>query len=153
MLTFRFRAAAALELRRKQETAAAIARSIAESALSEARALADQAEHDRQAAQTAQLERQQQGADGASIDWHRNWITRLSARVDQARTEIETRAAAVRDADQTWRDARRRRLALERMRERAWRRFQQEQQRQELKLINELATLRHGTPDVWRDES
>jgi flagellar biosynthesis chaperone FliJ len=39
------------------------------------------------------------------------------------------------------------------MRERAWRRYQQEQQRQELKVIDELARLRFVMADAWRDDT
>ena len=153
MSTFRFRAAAALELRRKQETEAATARAAAATALSEARGRLEQAEADRRAAQTTQLESQRHGTGAAAIDWHRNWITWLSARVHESIAEIETCARTLRSAEQARLDARRLRLTLERMRERAWRRYQRDQQHQELKLINELATLRHGTPDLWRDDS
>ena len=43
--------------------------------------------------------------------------------------------------------------AIERMRDRAWRRFQQEQHRQETKVIDELARLRFVMPDAWRDDT
>jgi flagellar biosynthesis chaperone FliJ len=39
------------------------------------------------------------------------------------------------------------------MRERAWRRYQQEQQRQELKVIDELARLRFVMAEAWRDDT
>jgi flagellar export protein FliJ len=153
MSNFRFRAAAALELRQKQEDAAAIARSTAIAALSEARERWEQADRGRRDAQALQMDRQRHGTDVAAIDWHRNWITRLTALGEQLKTAIDARALALQQADRAWRDARRRRLTLERMRERALRRFQHEQQRRELAVINELATLRHGAPDMWRDDS
>lgn len=153
MSTFRFRARAALELRQKQEDAAAIARSTAIAALSEARTRSDDAHEARRRAQVTQMDRQRHGTDVSAIDWHRNWITRLTALAEQLKAEIDARALALQHAERAWREARRRRLTLERMRERAFRRFQHDQQRRELAVINELATLRHGAPDMWRDES
>jgi flagellar export protein FliJ len=73
--------------------------------------------------------------------------------VEAVRHEVDARGEVVRQAEQGWREARQRRLALERMRERAWRRYQQEQQRQEMKVIDELARLRFVTRDAWRDET
>ncbi len=153
MADFRFRAAAALELRRQQETAASttLARAEAEFHAAEARTAA--AEHARQAAQQDQSDAQRRGSDGGTLAWHRNWIVRLAAGVDALQQEVEARAHAVRQAEAHWREARRRRLALDRMRDRAWRRYQQDQQRQELKAIDELARLRFVMPDAWRDDS
>lgn len=153
MVEFRFRAAAALELRHQQETAAATELARAEARFHEAQARVAQAEVDRRGAQETERAAARRGSDAGTLDWHRNWIIRLAVTVDALKGEVDVRALAVRQAEQTWRDARRRRLALERMRERAWRRYQQEQQRQELKVIDELARLRFVMPDAWRDES
>lgn len=153
MADFRFRAAAALELRRQQETAAATALARAEGLFHEAQALADGADQARIDAQEAQRSAERRGTDMATLEWHRNWIVRLTQTVETVRREVDARAEVVRQAEQGWREARRKRLALERMRERAWRRYQVEQQRQELKVIDELARLRFVMPDAWRDES
>lgn len=153
MADFRFRAAAALELRRQQETAAATALARAEGLFREAQAVLARADEARATAQDAQRTTERRGTDIATLEWHRNWIVRLTLTVETVRREVEARAAVVRQAEQGWREARRKRLALERMRERAWRRYQLEQQRQELKVIDELARLRFVVPDAWRDET
>jgi flagellar export protein FliJ len=153
MADFRFRAAAALELRRQQETAAATALARAEALFREAERQVQEGEANRRTAQEAQGDAEHRGSDAWTLDWHRNWIVSLTATVDALKREVEARALTVRQAEQQWRESRRRRLALERMRERAWRRFQQEQQRQELKVIDELARLRFVMPDAWRDEN
>lgn len=153
MAEFRFRAAAALELRKQQETAASTALARAEALFREAEARVQQAARDRQAAQETQRSAERRGTDAGTIEWHRNWIVRLTTAVDALARDVEARALAVTQAEQQWREARRRRLTLERMRERAWRRYQQEQQRQELKVIDELARLRFVMADAWRDDT
>jgi flagellar export protein FliJ len=148
MREFRFRAAAALELRRQQESAAGVTLAQAEARFREAEAVLEAGIAKRQAAQAAQNDTASRGTDIATLEWHRNWITRLAATITRLRHEVDVRAAVVRDAENAWRDARRRRLALERMKDRAWRRFHEEQRRQELKVIDELARLRFTVPGL-----
>jgi flagellar export protein FliJ len=57
--------------------------------------------------------------------------------------DVDRHAQVVAAAEHAWREARRRHLALERMRERAWVRHQQAEQREELKRLDELARVRH----------
>jgi flagellar FliJ protein len=153
MSDFRFRAAAALDLRRRQETDAgtALARAEAEFRASEQQAAL--AEAARRTAQVQLMSIEKHGSDVSTLIWHRNWIVRLSNDLTERRRQVQLLAEAVRQAEQRWRQARQRRLALERMHERALRRFKQEQLRQELKVIDELARLRYVMPDAWRDES
>jgi flagellar export protein FliJ len=147
MPDFRFRAAAALELRRRQENDAGNVLVHAEARFRHAQAAKQAAETQRRHAQTAQVEESRRGTDVATIEWHRNWIIRLAATVERMQNDVDLKATAVQTAEGEWRDARRRRLVLERMKDRAWRRFQVEQQRQELKVIDELARLRHTMAD------
>ena len=143
MREFRFRAAAALELRRRQEHDAGSVLVHAEARFRQSQAAKEAAEVQRRTAQTSQVEQSRCGTDVATLEWHRNWIIRLAATVERLQSEVVLKATAVREAEGEWRGARRRRLALERMKDRAWRRFQQEQQRHELKVTDELARLRH----------
>ena len=152
MADFRFRAAAALELRRQQETAAATDLARDEALLRAAEMRVAEAETQRHTSQDQQQAAERRGTDAGTLAWHRNWITRLAAVVDTLKAECDTQAQVVRQAEQRWRDARRKRLALERMRDRTWRRYQQEQQRQELKIIDELARLRFVVSVSARDE-
>jgi flagellar export protein FliJ len=145
---FHFRAAAALELRRQQESAAAAALAQAETRFREAEAVLAAGIAKRRAAQAAQNDTACRGTDIATLEWHRNWIIRLAATITRLRHDVDMRAAVVRDAEAAWREARRKRLALERMKDRAWRRFQQEQQRQEQKVIDELARIRFAVPGL-----
>ena len=153
MAAFHFRAAAALDLRRREETTAAAALSRAEARFHEAEAERDRADAERAAAQADLVTIARRGIDPGVLEWHRNWIVRLTAAVDALARDVDAQSRAVKQAEQHWRDARRRRLTLERMRERAWRRYQQEQQRQELKVIDELARLRFVMADAWRDDT
>jgi flagellar export protein FliJ len=142
MAEFRFRAAAALELRRQQETSAATSLSVAEAELRSAEKRVDEAEAGRRLAQQQQTHAERQGSDIGAITWHRNWVVRLAGVIEQERVELGRRTEIVTEAEAAWREARRKRLALERMRDRALRRFKDEERRQEMKVIDELARLR-----------
>ncbi|ODS53941.1 MAG: hypothetical protein ABS36_12110 [Acidobacteria bacterium SCN 69-37] len=152
MSEFRFRAAAALELRRTQEHEAGLARARAEAAVREAERVAAVADGVRRTAQQRLQILERHGSDVATFMWHRNWIVRLTNDLAAKRHEVVMLAEAVRQAEQRWRQARQRRLALERMQERAFRRFRAEQLRQELKVIDELARLRYVMADASGDD-
>jgi flagellar export protein FliJ len=148
MTTFRFRAAVVLELRSREERDAAAVLSRAELHLAQANTRVSDAVGARKAAQEVELDRHRQGATSTEIEWHRNWITRLTSAVEQRRAEVEVRRREVQEAERAWRNARQRLLTIERMRDRARARFQRQQQRDELKVIDELVSLRYGAPDV-----
>lgn len=142
MAAFRFRAAAALDLRREQEQAALEALGRAEARFHEV-AVASEAEQARRERARADLVALgQRGSDVDTILWHRNWIHRLTNNVDRLRQEVDECAALTGRARSAWYEARRKRLALERMKDRAWRRHQQMELREEMKALNELARIR-----------
>jgi flagellar export protein FliJ len=143
MSAFRFRAAAALELRLQQERTAAGLLARAEAALAEARRGAAAADRVRADADAAFADVQCRGADMATLTWHRNWIDRCGATVERAARDVHARARIVEAAEIAWRDARRRRLSLERMRDRAWAQHREAQERLELKQLDEIGRLRH----------
>lgn len=148
----RFRAAAALELRRREEESAAIALARAEAerqAALTAWSAADQQRRQALAAQAAQVDR---GIDAAVLFWHRNWIHRLRGTVDELAVELQRRTVALESQRRAWQLARRRRLALERLKERAWRRFQADDRRRERLVIDELARLRFLQADAGQGE-
>jgi len=147
MRKFRFRAAAALSLRRKEEQTALTALSRAEAEFQRVRDRRDEVEASRLDAMKAQLEHERAGTDGAGIVWHRTWISQLVATALRLGQELEARARVVASAKAAWYEARRKRRALERMRERAWQRFRQEEDRQERLVIDELARLRFLLPE------
>ena len=148
MATFRFRAAAALELRLRQEEAAAAVLGQAEARFHEVSSACAAAEAVRGRAQADQLEQSRRGIDVATLYWHRNWIIRLQAAIDDLATQVRAAAVTVDQARRAWQLARRRRLVLERMRERALVRHRANEQRIELKAIDELARIRFVMPDT-----
>ena len=153
MPAFRFRAAAALELRRQQEAEAATAVARAEAAFREAKTRLESADADRRHAQVDATTAERRGTDGYALLWHRNWIVRLGTVVERQMRELEACTLRWREAEQAWREARKRHLALERMRARAWRRYRQAEQQAELKAMDELARLRFVMTDSWRSDA
>ena len=151
MAPFRFRAAAALDLRRKQEDEAAAALAAEEARFREVSEALAAVEAQRRAAQQDALKHSTHGIDAATLFWHRNWITRLRVSADGLRADLRERAAAVDKARQTWQMTRRRRLALDRLYARALTRYRTEEQRQELKAIDELARIRYVMPEIGRE--
>lgn len=143
MSVFRFRAAAVLEARRKQEDHAAALLATEEARLraSEARLAASVSA--RKDAGTALVAAEQDGATRAASEWHRNWISGLAVTIARQGQEVQARGTDVRRAEQAWYDARRRRLMLERLRERALERFRLAEHRRALKDMDELARLRY----------
>jgi flagellar export protein FliJ len=148
MTDFRFRAQVALDLRRRQEDAAATVLARAEAALREVAGQLAAAGVERQSALAGQLDAQRAGIDAGALEWHWNWINRLAATVERLGRDLEVRRLAAGEAERAWREARRRRLALERMRDRALHRHQGAQHRKEVKTIDELARLRFVLPDT-----
>jgi flagellar export protein FliJ len=144
MATFRFRAAAALEARAKQEQAASLVFSQCEALLRGGEARHAEAEQVRQRAVDDDAAAARAGMNAVARDWHRNWITTTSAVVGHLHTEVERLGADAARAKRAWQDARRRRLVLERLRDRAWRRFQVAEHRRDMKTMDELAQVRFG---------
>ena len=142
MKPFRFRAAAALDLRRKREDEARLAHAQAEieSRAAAARVAQARGAVDRAVAESASTA--QAGADAWFITWHRSWITRLRLEVDARQKEAAISAAAAERAAASMRKAHQRRRTLERLRDRGVQRYEAEVQRTELEEMNLLAGLR-----------
>lgn len=145
MATFRFRAAAALEARRRQEDAAAVECTRKDGLKHAADLKCDEIDTRRKEAADDQMAGLEQGQDSATQSWHRNWITGLSVAADAAAADRLTAAKAVEDARRVWQEARKKRLVLERLRERALRRFRHEELQREQRVIDELARVRFTT--------
>jgi flagellar export protein FliJ len=152
MAEFRFRAQAALDLRHKQEDEAASGLAKAEAAF---RRTAEQqaATHvERGAALAHQLTDQQSGIGAGLLEWHWNWISGLSATIERLGRDLAARRKDVTAAEQAWREARRRRLVLERMRDRQLRRHQEDERRKEARNVDELARIRFLNPTPPRED-
>ena len=145
MRSFKFRVAAALDMRRKEEDAAALELAQKDATFQQIEAALRSAEETRERALADQLAQSQQGIDIATLFWHRNWIVRLQATVVNLRADRHAAQQAVQIARHAWQLAKRRRLSLERLRDRAQARHRADEQREELKVIDELARVRFTT--------
>lgn len=145
MAIFRFRAAAALEVRRRQEDDALAECTRKDGLKRAADAKCAAIEVQRREAAAALVASAQQGQDSSMQSWHRNWITGLSAVALVAARDAAQAAEAVGQARRVWQEARKKRLVLERLRDRAWRRFRHEETRREQLVIDELARVRFTT--------
>lgn len=145
MPPFRFRAQPVLDLRLRAEEAA-------ERALAAADEIFRQAEAAREAALRAQADARSRAADGAAhataaheLTWYRNWIVGHQRAVAVCQRLSDTRRAE-RDVAQTAAErARRDRLALEKLKDRAYRAHLDAERRAEQKALDELATIKHAT--------
>lgn len=141
-MAFRFRAAAALDVRRKEEDAARLEAARAEEALDRAREEADAARDAVAADQAQLLDVQQAGAEQWRVQWHRAWIDREQSEArGKAQKEAERAADALR-ATQSAQEAFKRRRVLERLRDCSWKKHQRLQHEQHVRDMNDLATLR-----------
>jgi flagellar export protein FliJ len=142
MKPFRFRAEAALELRRRQEEDAQHARAAAQRALEAAeRALVqtrdaiDQAMRDSRDADLAH-------AAAHEREWRRNWIASLQCEAAARREAAAARRAEAHVATERAIAAHKRVRSLELYRARALREWQAVQRREEQRAFDELATIR-----------
>jgi len=142
MRKFRFRAAAALELRRKAEDRAREWLAAATAAHDTAQARATAATSAVGAAGDAFVDLQRGGVDRTQLDWHRTWIARLQIEADVSRRRAAVSAATAERAAASVAAAYLRRRALERLRDRAWNRHQREVLQDEMREMNELAAVR-----------
>lgn len=142
MRPFRFRPAAALELRAAEEDRAS--RQLAHTR-ADLQAADQRATDAVDAALAASEELQRHHAEGSEawrLAWHRSWIARQRHEVTMTRDAAVRSAAAVTHATAAVHAARQRRRALERLRDRAWQRHKTEVTRHEDKDMNLLANLR-----------
>jgi flagellar export protein FliJ len=143
MQPFRFRAAGALDLWRKQEDEARSVLARAEAAEREAAARVGGAEEAVQV-EGARLEAlQREGATAWLMSWHRSWIVKQRLDVQTCRRDREAAAQVMAHAAIALRHAYRRRRTLERLRDRTLRKYDLEVKRQDTIAMNELAGLRY----------
>lgn len=143
MLPFRFRAAGALDLWRKQEDEARSAMARAE-AVERAAAERVAGAVDALQVEGARLDGlQREGATAWLMGWHRSWIAKQRVDVETCRRDREAAVVVVTHAALALRDAYRRRRTLERLRDRSLRKYEIDVKRQDTIAMNELAGLRH----------
>lgn len=143
MKPFRFRAASALDLRKRHEDAARLmltrAQNVAAAAdqrLAVARASLDDAGAQLLSVQTS-------GAPAWRISWHRSWILQRSRDVATSEQHAATAQSMVAKASEVLRDAHKKRRVLERLRDRLATRHARAAEQQDLAQMNELASMRY----------
>lgn len=148
MRPFRFRASAALVMRRKQEDAARQQLAAAETVRQSAEERARVAARDLAEARAAAADACRGGTESWRLAWHQSWIVRTQIEAEARRRAAAVSAEAATRATAAVHIAHQRRRALERLRDRAWHRYRLDAGRHELQAMNELATLRHrARPD------
>jgi len=141
-VAFRFRAAAALDVRRREEDAAHLASANAELAASAAAQRSCVAREKVAHEARRLIDTQQAGTEAWRVQWHRAWIDTQRRDAELRAGEHAERAAEAARAVQGARDAMKRRRVLERLRDRSWRKYQRTVHEQHVRDMNELATLR-----------
>lgn len=139
---FQFRAEAALDLRRKQEDQARRALADAQTEHEAAQARAVAADILARRAADEFMTSQQRGTEAWRLSWHQSWITKLRLEADACQRATAISAATVERATASVIVAHQRRRTLERLRDRARRRYDIEATRQHTREMNALAGLR-----------
>lgn len=143
MRPFRFRAATALDFRKRLEDDARAMLTRAQNAASVADSRLLSVQNQLENAQAQLISIQQQSSPIWLIHWHRSWILRRAQEVGSCRQEVALAHAVVAKATEVLREAHKKRRALERLRDRLAARHAREMERQELADMNELATMRY----------
>ncbi len=143
MRAFRFRAAAALELRRKEEESARLRLARAQTDLQHAEQRVLDA--DRAAVQAAEhlTTAQSGGTEAWRIGWHQSWIRRQRLEAEACRRTVAVSATIAERTAASVSIAHQKRRVLERLRERAWQRHRQAADRHATNEMNQLANLRY----------
>jgi flagellar export protein FliJ len=142
MRPFRFRAAAALELRRKEEEAARLRLARAQTDLQHARQRVADAEDATRRAGEELTTTQSGGTEAWRISWHQSWIRRQRLEAEACRRTVAVSATLVERATASVSIAHQKRRVLERLRERAVERHRQVADRHATNEMNQLANLR-----------
>jgi len=143
MKHFRFRAQAALELRRREDDAATRVLAQAERQLRQARALLTEVDGRITDARRQLMDGPGGVASLADARWHRSWIVRLDMERRAATERVVAREGAVAAALLARRRTHQRLESLERFREKALDRHEAEGEAAEQKLLDALGTMRY----------
>jgi len=141
-MTFRFRGARILDWRRVQADAARVVFVRASESVREAAARVAQAdEHVERAARDYQATMARPNEIGTIVGY-RNWIEKQREHAAACRRQHEEKRVVADQAAGVLQTAMRRVKVMERLRDRAWRRYVDAERAQEMKALDELATQR-----------
>jgi flagellar protein FliJ len=142
MRPFKFRADAALDIRRKLEDEAQRALNTAHAAERQALESEDAARAALGRADEAARSGFQAVTAAGELIWQGNWMTGLQRDLARAQQTLAERRSVRQRAAENAQHARMQVLVLERLKERQWRAWQLEARRAEQKALDELAGLR-----------
>lgn len=143
MRPFRFRAAAALDLRRKEEDSARLQLAQAQMLLQQANQRVVDADHEMAEAVAQLITTQSGGTEAWRISWHQSWIRRRRLEAEACRRAVTVSATLADRAAAAVSIAHQKRRVLERLRERALERHRQTADRHATNEMNLLANLRY----------
>jgi flagellar export protein FliJ len=141
---FRFRAQAALDLRRRELAAAQRHLARAEQDRDAARRAVEKAAAAVHAAREAGSDQSRHAQTANDLQWYRFWILRLEHETRSAQTRLASREGDVAKAAAACVHAKQRCESLERFRDKARHVYERKQADVERKLIDELATTRYN---------
>ena len=153
MKAFRFRPESVLELRRRQRDAAQAALAAAERAKLEAEADLARSIEAHAAADESYRQTLAAGGDVAAFERHRNWIARLRAEKDRRTAVVNERGQAVAAATALVQSAHQSVRVVERLKDRARRRYDEAVRQQELKEMDHIAALRYARRFVEKGQT
>ena len=143
MKAFRFRPESVLELRRRRREVAQAALGSAERARAQAEAELARSNEASAAAGESYRRALEGGGDAETFERHRNWIARLRADGDRRRAVVDERQRAVDAATAVVQAAHQGVRVVERLKDRARRRYDEAVRQQELKEMDHVATRRY----------
>jgi flagellar export protein FliJ len=142
MKPFRFRAEVVLDLRRRQHEQAQTQLARAQQERDAAAHIVGEAGQACQSAHRDYRASLDEGGAAGALERHRTWIARRQAETDDRRRQLEARHLAVAHAAEDLRHTYTRVRVLERLRDRAWKRYQDEARRREAIEMDYLAVTR-----------
>ncbi|MGE0863993.1 MAG: hypothetical protein AB7P34_08830 [Vicinamibacterales bacterium] len=143
MRAFRFRAAAALDLRRREEESARLRLARAQTNLQQAQQRVADADDAAGVAVAGLAAAQTAGTEAWRIGWHQSWIRRQRLDAEACRRTVAVSATVAERAAASVSIAHQKRRVLERLRERALERHRQMADRHATNEMNQLANLRY----------
>jgi len=139
MKRFQFRAAKVLDLRRREHDAALAQLSRVQQLRDSAAAAASAADTAVEGAQREYRDRLAEGGEASTFERHRNWIAGLHAGAESCRRQLAVRQTEVERATADVRRTHRQVLVIEKLRERAWQAYQEENRRLDAIAMDQLA--------------